>query len=66
MSVAVMTNQMFRVGVGYAAWCELPQNLMVWMTYVRSYVPHSGANLHFLITLVYFLITLVRASPRSF
>ncbi len=34
MSVAVMTNQMFRVGVGFAAWCALRQVLMVWLTYV--------------------------------
>jgi len=34
MSVAVMMNQMFRVGVGFAAWCALRQVLMVWLTYV--------------------------------
>jgi hypothetical protein len=34
MSVAVMMNQMFRVGVGFVAWCALRQVLMVWLTYV--------------------------------
>ncbi len=34
MSVAVMMNQMVRVGVGFAAWCALRQVLMVWLTYV--------------------------------
>ncbi len=34
MSVAVMMNQMFRVGVGFAAWCALRQILMVRLTYV--------------------------------
>ena len=34
MSVAVMMNQLFRVGVGFAAWCALRQILMVWLTYV--------------------------------
>jgi len=27
-------NQMFRVGVGFVAWCALRQVLMVWLTYV--------------------------------
>lgn len=33
MSTVAM-NQMFRVGVGFAAWCALRQVLMVWLTYV--------------------------------
>lgn len=33
MSTVAM-NQMFRVGVGFAAWCVLRQVLMVWLTYV--------------------------------
>ena len=30
----VALNQMFRVGVGFAAWCALRQVLMVWLTNV--------------------------------
>ncbi len=30
----VAMNQMFRVGVGFAAWCALRQVLMVWLTNV--------------------------------
>ncbi len=33
MSVAVMLSQMFRVGVGLAAWCAVRQILMVWSIY---------------------------------
>lgn len=33
MSTVAM-NQIFRVGVGFAAWCALRQVLMVWLTYV--------------------------------
>ncbi len=32
MSVAVMMNQMFRLGVGLAIWCAVRQILMVWST----------------------------------
>jgi hypothetical protein len=30
----VALNQMFRVGVGFTAWCALRQVLMVWLTNV--------------------------------
>ncbi len=30
----VAINQMFRVGVGFAAWCALRQVLMLWLTNV--------------------------------
>lgn len=30
----VAMHQMFRVGVGFAAWCALRQILMVWLTNV--------------------------------
>jgi hypothetical protein len=30
----VALNQMFRVSVGFAAWCALRQVLMVWLTNV--------------------------------
>jgi hypothetical protein len=34
MTAANMMNQMFRVTVGFAAWCVVRQVLMVWLSYV--------------------------------
>ena len=34
MTAASVMNQMFRVGVGFMAWCALRQILMIWLTYV--------------------------------
>ena len=34
MTAASLMNQMFRIGVGFMAWCALRQILMIWLTYV--------------------------------
>lgn len=34
MTSASMLNQVFRIGVGFFAWCAIRQILMVWLTYV--------------------------------